>query len=122
MVRKYAILTLLWAVIVAVLLLLPGDDLPKKELFKGFDKVVHVLLFGILSFLFVSIWEQRSSNIDWRIILISFLVSFVYSTLLEYLQNFIPGRQYDLIDLLANSTGIVLGLTIWRIKNKFSFR
>ncbi len=118
MVRKYAILTLVWAVIVAVLLLIPGDDLPKEELFEGFDKVVHVLIFGIFSFLFVSMRDKANSKIEWLFLLISFLVSISYSLLLEYFQNFIPGRQFDAKDLLANSIGVVFGLTIYGIKKQ----
>jgi VanZ family protein len=37
---------------------------------------------------------------------------FLFGILVEILQGFIPGRSSSFLDLVANSTGIILGLSI----------
>jgi VanZ family protein len=37
---------------------------------------------------------------------------FLFGSLIEVLQRFVPGRTSSFLDLLANSSGIVLGLSI----------
>jgi VanZ family protein len=40
---------------------------------------------------------------------------FIYGLLLEFLQGFIPGRESSLMDVLANTGGIVIGSAIGHI-------
>ncbi len=49
------------------------------------------------------------------------LVVLLYSTLLEGLQHFVPGREFFFFDLAANVAGILVGLaamTPWRFQKK----
>ena len=49
------------------------------------------------------------------------LVVLFYSTLLEGLQQFVPGREFFLSDLAANLAGTLVGLaamTLWRFQKK----
>jgi glycopeptide antibiotics resistance protein len=45
-------------------------------------------------------------------------ISLVYSTSLEFLQKVIPGRYFDVYDIIANSSGIFAGLIIFSFLNK----
>ncbi len=77
-------------------LLLPGVG-------KGSDLVFHAAIYGVLVIL--------GSTLRYRL---SWVVSavLVYSTLLEGLQFFVPGREVHLSDLAANAVGILAGLVI----------
>lgn len=66
------------------------------------DKVVHAALFFIFVFLlYFSGWTQKKFNL--------FLIPFLVGILIEILQHFMGwGRTFDLWDILANTTGIIL--------------
>ncbi len=104
-------------------MLLPSSSLPKSELF-SFDKLIHFGVFALLSGL-VSFGAAttgafgKSTTIQ---VVISLTISIVYSTVLELLQQFIPGRAADLYDILANVAGAVFGVTVFYtfIKNKLA--
>ncbi len=76
-----------------------------------FDKVVHGVLFGTLSFLlsyafFKDFHFQKRKNI---IVLLSSIILFlaVVTELIQYF--FVPGRTGDVIDAMADVTGAFLG-------------
>ena len=100
------LILLSWSAFVFILLLtpMPVSQGPGPA---GFDKVVHIFLFGVLSFLIIYIFKNTS-----RILLVfmsAFLMASIYATVLEYLQVFVPGRSNSPLDLLAGLLGIILG-------------
>ena len=66
------------------------------------DKLIH----GMSYFLFMMAldFSWRSGRVLW----VKFLFAFVYSSLLEYGQNFVPSRQMSIEDIIANGLGICL--------------
>jgi len=104
-------------VVIFVLLALPGSALPKEQGFSipNFDKLVHIGLFGG----FVLLWSLyysttgRSQKKLLRIFFIIFLIAVVYGIGMEFVQKyFIPGRDYDEADMVADmiGAGIAYGL------------
>ncbi len=111
-----------WFFIVAFLTLLPGSDLPKADWLSsitGFDKMVHMGLFGGLTFLFcvpyfkAALPFQRKIN---QFIKIA-LAACVWGITVEFLQKyFVPGRDFELLDWAADSVGIAIAFWIcWKI-------
>ncbi len=131
----YQKLTILfaWALFIVVLILSPMPLSSAQEATTYFDKIVHAFLFGILAFLIVYLFHNREetarlnpervdpksehkknkllvANTPLNIFLLSFFISSGFSLLLEYAQNFVPGRSVDDFDSLASVIGIILVL------------
>lgn len=87
-------------VVVCVLSLLPADDLPSIDLW---DKYEHFLAYGELAFLGLIAFPGKR----WAIAIILFLVA--QGALIEIFQTFVPGRNGDLLDLIANAIGLLIG-------------
>lgn len=97
----------------AFLMLLPQDSFPESELL-SYDKLAHIGVYAILSLLLsLSIYqkERKTRTIQ----TISLTICIVYSSILEILQNFVPGRMFDWYDFLANYTGGLVGVIIFSI-------
>ncbi len=105
--RALLILSLILAgTAIAVVSLYPRLQLPGVE--EGSDLGFHGAAYGVLVILGGILWRR----LRWVVVAI-----FLYSTLLEGLQYFVPGREFHLSDLAANVVGIFAGLTIlalWR--------
>lgn len=108
---------ILWLVVILVLILMPGKQIPESEfLFKiDFDKFVHVCIFGLLALLFswpfykTAIAKNKKIFYFFTIALLTSL--FGYTT--ELMQKYwAEGRSYSLMDWLAD-TGGALGAFIF---------
>ena len=109
-----------WFFVVLILICLPGDDLPKADDWMSavyFDKWVHIGLFSILAFLFMLPLGKSEINQQNKFILIfkiAISVS-IWGLTTEFIQKFfIPGRSFDLLDWVADSVGVLLGLLAFR--------
>lgn len=100
---------LLWRVLLAVLLvvitwlaLIPA---PPKMITTGWDKSNHALAFGSLAF--CSVWAVWQQPRQWGWLALA-LVG--YGIGIEIAQSFLPPRECDWHDVVADSVGIALGL------------
>ncbi len=113
----YFILTGLYAALLMLVLLLPGDSLPVHKVF-SVDKVWHFATYFVLAFGLIfsfreghwQIWYNRR----WTLI-----IALIHSGISEVLQGFSPGRASDLSDWIANCIGIGLALLLLNIFPKF---
>jgi VanZ family protein len=99
------------------LLVIPGDALPKTNLISipYFDKLVHIGLFAILSALWLKSLKNRSITID----LIVVLGTIAYGVAMEFVQrDFVANRSFDVMDIMADSVGAVLGFALVAAKAK----
>ncbi|WP_373497575.1 VanZ family protein [Aquiflexum sp.] len=98
----------------------PGRSLPKFPEFSFGDKLGHLLMFAVLSFLWLrvsTINEKRGINS--RSFTTNLLVfSFIFPILAEYLQLFVPNRTFDYLDIVANLVGGAFGFIIFFILYK----
>ena len=112
---RYHVLTLLWAFAVAVLTLSPAVSQPEVPFLNipYFDKIAHTGIFAVLSFLMArGIVKQQNAVTNFKnAFFITLPITVSYGGLIEYLQNFVPGRSVELFDLIANIAGVLLGLT-----------
>ena len=110
-----------WFIISTILLTLPGSAFPTENWLDRiwFDKWVHIILFGLLVFLFC--WGiQRKYNSEKRnnIFILIAAVCSVYGIAMEYVQqNFIPNRSFDPGDIIADIIGCLAGW--WLAKNSW---
>jgi VanZ family protein len=91
-----------------------------------FDKIVHVILFGLLV-TSLTIALRKQSRVSWlrnNAMLIALAFSILYGCVIESIQFFVvPERTGELDDILANVLGSVLGIVIFRfIYGKQLFR
>ena len=117
--RQWPALT--WTLIIFILLAIPGSVIPKEQGFSipHFDKFVHAVLFGG----FVFFWSYYYSRKKWtlrrkvRIFFIIFIVACAYGISMEYVQKyFIPGRDYDQEDIIADIIGAAFSYGICNIR------
>jgi VanZ family protein len=81
----------------------PGVDLPSV---RGGDKLLHAAAFGVLAA--IAAWALARGRLDaatGRMLLAAWLISSAYGALDEVHQYFVPGRQADPADFLADAIG-----------------
>ncbi|MGQ7868782.1 VanZ family protein [Sunxiuqinia sp. sy24] len=105
--------TFLYLGIIVLLSLLPVKDLPKVPLFPGADKLIHAGMYFVLSILIL--WSFHTSKVArWK--LYGFVIG--WGLLMEILQILMrSGRQFSLLDIIANATGVVLGIALYKVLN-----
>ena len=78
----------------------------------NFDKYVHISIFFVFvllwSFYFAARPEESKKLRKWFFLV--FIIACLYGTAMEYVQKyFIPFRDFDLYDILADVIGACLG-------------
>jgi len=110
---------LLWAAVIMVLCGIPGKDIPELTFLQWLkpDKIVHLLIFGILCYLLLTAFHSEYASLALRshAVLWAILLTIGYGALTEILQTtvFIQ-RNGDVRDALANSIGAFAGWYVYR--------
>ncbi|NCT94865.1 MAG: VanZ family protein [Chitinophagaceae bacterium] len=109
---------IIYLIISALLLCMPGNDLPRYWLFEKiphFDKMVHIGMFGLLCLLFsIPAWKSTLSNRRkhywyWTVA----LLAMGYGIGMEFIQlYFIPFRSFDEADILSDMVGSLGALAL----------
>ncbi len=112
---------IVWAVIITVLSGYPGNQLPKVAVWQ-FDKLVHTVMYGMLSFLlflpFIEQFLKKEKRFKIKLVIILFGV--FYGGFMEILQeNIFINRSGNWIDFTANSVGAILGVYLAPLVLKF---
>ncbi|MEY2899250.1 MAG: hypothetical protein RL138_1303 [Bacteroidota bacterium] len=102
---------LLWAILIAILSLMPTDKLPDPKI-TNFDKAVHLTMYGILSLLACYGLANESRKRFFTIALFSASYGFG----LECCQGlFCTYRSFDWWDAVYNCLGAILGVVLFLI-------
>ena len=102
---------LLWSIAVTAVVtgsLLPASALHRMH-YDGIapnDKVIHFLGYTILALIPVALLELLSLGLALAASMIPMGIC------LEFLQKLVPGRSFEIGDMIANSTGVILGILI----------
>ena len=95
-------------ILIAVLSLIPGDDLPDVSI-EFVDLIVHVLMYGTWIFVLCLEIEKQYSGDSQRFRLRMLFIVIIFGIIIEVLQElFIPGRFGSVSDVLANAFGAIL--------------
>jgi len=103
-----------WALLIFILCLIPGKDIPDWNIFT-YDKAGHAVMFAVLVFLFNKgfIKQHAYSLLQIHPMKAAILISVVYGGLLEIMQDkLIPDRTGDIMDFFANTIGCFAGAGI----------
>lgn len=92
-----------WAMVATVVVLSLVPQLPKAPSLLGWDKAQHFLAYAVLTF-----WFCLSYSRHWR--WPAFFIAL--GSVLELLQGFTGIRTTDPFDILANGTGVFIGLSL----------
>lgn len=107
---KYAVLPILWAILIAILCGIPGRDIPHISFLEiiSFDKFVHAGIFFVLIVLSLRNFSKNNTlKNTTKYYLLAFGIG--YGILLEILQGAIfIDRSADVYDVIANSFGCVM--------------
>lgn len=99
----------LWALVIAFLTLIPGEEIPQFG-FKNMDKVIHLLEFFAFGFLMLDAFLKLHLDVNIGVLLIfTIVLGSAYAGMGEWVQTFIPGRMPDKYDLLSDLLGLNLG-------------
>ncbi|MEE4259214.1 MAG: VanZ family protein [Bacteroidales bacterium] len=104
-----------WALFILIVTGIPGDQIPKIPTFLDWlspDKIVHVVIFGILSYLLL--YGNRSQYLKSKhrsyLVFTVVLISATYGLITELLQYFVfVGRSGNAFDFYANILGALVG-------------
>jgi len=105
---------LAWSLIILLLTGLPGDVFPEIKSFWEWlspDKVVHLFIFGALSFLILfGHRDKYESGNRKKLVLTAVVITILYGILTELLQRYVfIGRSGNVFDALADAIGALLG-------------
>lgn len=72
------------------------------------DKIAHFGVFAIWAGLFI-LYLSRSAQKGWSIILIIGIAGLFLASVTEIGQQYVPGREADIIDMVFDGIGLGLG-------------
>ena len=99
---KYRPVLTVWILIVTVSFLSPVDQVPQILQWTHSDKVLHFVIFAITALLIHLSFERLSI---WSLL----AFGTIYGLILEVIQIYIPGRSFELMDLLSDIGGTLIG-------------
>lgn len=108
---RFNFFTFIWAGVIFLLILMPGGEMPGTgEMFK-FDKIAHLGVFCVLSFLMIIGFKKqfRFPVLNRKPVLYCLIVSSTYASILELGQQLVPDRYANLYDMAFNLSGVLLG-------------
>jgi VanZ family protein len=114
MLRKlfvFKYIALLYALLIFAVSAIP--QMPPPLGFKWGDKVAHLLEYGIFSLLlFMAFYTSGKEFLKRHVFILSLLIGIVYGLSDEIHQIFVPGRNCDIYDFLADCLGIIAVQTL----------
>ena len=114
-------LSFLYLVIIVLLSLLPTSDFPDVPFFSGEDKYIHICMYLGLGFL--ACWSLDFRGKERMPSLIILLAGvFMWGVMMEVLQRLMSnGRGMELLDMLANLAGAIVGLIFYKLLERKRF-
>ncbi|MCP4343614.1 MAG: hypothetical protein GY799_33240 [Desulfobulbaceae bacterium] len=91
----------------------PGDSLSLPQL-PGFDKLAHMISYGVLAIAVFFAWSEQQKNSKSRaVMLATWVFCLLYGISDEFHQSYIPGRTASVYDLLADGVGAAMACAFW---------
>jgi len=117
--KQARLAAVLWTLLIFILCLWPGDELPKSNI-RLIDKWVHFLLFAPFCFL----WLCAYPSLKPRNLALALVAGGGTGYLVEILQRSFPslGRSYDIMDIAADAVGSLLGVILFAALASFSIK
>ena len=117
-------LAVLYSCVITILFFISTSGMPSIGV-SHIDKVVHFSIFLGFTFLWLSfLYLRNDMKLSTRTIVIFFLISIIYGTLIEVFQEqFTARRTFDYFDILADMLGSLTGIFVFqKAKPFFNFK
>lgn len=111
--RYSGIFTAIWFLFIFILCATPGQYIPSNNWLEllSVDKLVHALIFFILTALFILTVLKNQKSISF--LAIGIIACILYGVGLEWMQaNYLTNRSADWKDIIANSFGCLMALLV----------
>ncbi len=110
----FRLIFMVWLIINLFIFFMPVSF--EQSIFKNSDKIYHIFFSLVTAFLFYFSFK------NWKVALLgSFLFPVLYGFFIETLQNFLPYREFSILDLLCNATGGAIFIVCFFLFKKLSF-
>lgn len=115
--RSSLYLAIGFAILILVLSLVKLQNMPDLGGFRHLDKIKHMFAYSILSFFWLLSCQLGKIKIKYLHLI---AVMIVYGVIIEILQSSLTSyRTGDLLDILANTTGILLGYLVLKLVSRY---
>lgn len=102
-----AVLSLVW---ISTIYYLSSQPMPDIDLgFSHQDKLLHLGAYGLLGMLLLGSMARHPDGYQPRQVILAAVLAALYGCSDEWHQSFVPGRMLDVLDLIADSIGALLG-------------
>lgn len=120
---RFNLFAFLWAGVIFLLILMPGQQMPEIDNLFSFDKFAHLGVFCILNFLMIVGFSKQFTypKLNRNPLRYGMIVSTVYASILELSQSIIPDRYANYQDMAFNLIGVLIGGLFFLLIYKFSF-
>lgn len=104
-------IAVVWLLLILFAMLTPGNNFPDAS-FNFEDKLIHLVCFGTLSFLWCGVGVKRAfvNGLQGRVLRNFLIFGIAAGIVLECAQLFIPFRSFDFMDMIVNEIGGITGL------------
>ena len=108
--RYILTILMLYTILVTILSLIKLNDTLSVPSFQNMDKIAHFCFYFGMSFISAMLVSLRTPR-KYRVLNFALIVilTSLYGFCIELIQEHV-GRQYDVFDMVANSSGSVLGV------------
>lgn len=115
---RYLFPGIVWLLLILLLSLTPGEEMPQHMIsLVAFDKLMHWFFYGILTHLWLVGFKKqyRSLILKKRALWIVVPGVIIVGVLIEFTQGWIiPGRVFEMWDIVANIIGCAMGVLLFR--------
>ena len=121
--KQLLVVCILYSVFITILFLLPTKEIPKLfNTFIPIDKLVHVSIFLVLTFLWLLYVNSILNDTKPIVLLFILIASLFYGILIEVIQELcVSSRGAEILDVIADLLGASLGLLFFRYyKNRIT--
>ena len=108
-------LGILYTLIITLVFVAPRPDLPEIDFYISFDKIVHFMIFILLTMIWSFYFFVRANKtLSLRNVILIALVCIIYGIVIEISQQMLEAnRMSDMYDVLANSIGTLVGMLLF---------
>jgi len=110
-------LSILWAIVLFIISVIPNDNLPKTSI-PHIDLLVHFCSYFLLCCLMIVGVKKEHIHISYSKLIVCILISVVYGMILEFIQPIVSDRASEFSDFLANFIGASFGAGLMIIYHK----
>ena len=106
---------IIWTLVIFGLSIMPGVSLPESWAdLLAWDKLAHCFVYGVQVYLLL-LGFLHAGRLNRATAVGVFIFSVAFGALMELIQfGFFPGRYFELLDILANTIGSIIGWAVFR--------